>query len=319
MITLGEFKNYYATGTVNQALRGANSPMGSIVHWVVTDIISTAEFWWNRGSDSFATVNGTAEYFLNNKVQDDKVWGMYDQTNNRKLFKKDLSFFYDVDPTPTDTGTSGFWAYVGQSSCQAVPTVAGTLSIVSSLTSDTQRVVIRGKSSGIEQYEVVTLNGTNSVTSNTSWDANAILSINLESSALGLVTATRGAITVAQIPPGQLRVLRSQVRLFSVPGAANTIQYFFYKRSLPLVNDYEIVDLPDIAFKALRYGVEEICYFLTGKLAASESAFRKYDVAVKELISKSERDISGNEIKEYKTILPFSARIPDTISATVDL
>lgn len=318
MITLGDLKTFFSTGTVNQALSGTNSMLGQIVHWVVTDIISTADFWWNQESDSFDTVDGTAQYFLNNRVFMDKIWGMYDEDNEWPLTKKELKSFYDWDPTPTDEGDAHFWAYVGQATCQAVPTAAGTISFSSSSASDTTiRAVIKGKVSNIERYEILTANGTSSVAGTLSWDASVPISINLENEAVGLMTFTRG-VTVAQIPPGHLRVLRPHIRLYQVPGTTgDTIRYFYYKRSVPLVSDYEIVDLPDSAFKTLRYGIEEIAYFLTSKLQASNNSFNKYKEAKEELVSWSERDIAGNELKNVRESVPFAFRLPETISGSV--
>ena len=292
--------------------------LGQIVHWVVTDIIGKAEFWWNQANDTFDTVDGQAEYFLNNRVFMDKVWGMFDEDNEWPLIKKDISKFYAYDPTPTDEGDAHFWAYVSQESCQAVPAAAGVMTVVSSNNSDTSiNAVLKGKVLNVENYEILTLNGTSTVTGTTSWDASVPVSINLESTAAGLVTFTRG-VTMAQIPAGHLRVLRPRIRLYQVPGTTgDTIRYHFYKRSIPLVSDYEIVDLPDIAFKALRYGVEEIAYFLVGKLQASNNAFEKYRSACDELVSISERDIAGNEIKNVKETVPYAYRLPEIISGTV--
>ena len=319
MITLGDLKDLFAVGTVNQSLNAAGSRMGKIVHWVLADIYSAADFWWNRANDTFTTVDGTAEYFLNNRVQDNMIWGMQNQSSTeRKILKKDLSFFYDLDPTPTDTGTPAFWAYVGQAECQAKPTVAGTLSFVSSNAADISiDVPVRGKSGGIERFEILKADGTNTITGTISWDADSLLSISLEQAAAGVLTFTRGAVVVAEIPPGYLRVQRPIVRFFPVPGSADTIQYHYYKKSLPLVSDAEVVDLPDMGFKALRYGCEEIIHFINSQTSESATAFQKYELALKELISKSERDVAGNDIKGIRHTVPFAARLPETIDGSV--
>src|SRR3990167_1359123 len=319
MMTLGQLKTFFATATVNQSLQGTNSPMGSIVHWVATDIISTADFWWNRGSTSFDTVDGTAQYFLSNQVQDDKIWGMFDEDNDKPLHKKDLEWIYAADPTPTDEGDADYWAYVGQASCQAVATAAGTVSVSSSASADTQKdVVITGVSSGVERYEILTLQGTSTVTGPISWAVTPPLSINLGEICTGVITVTRGAVTVAEIPPKHLRVLRPHVRLFKVPGTTgDTINYFFYKRATEPVSDADLIDIPDIAFKALRYGLEEISFFLVGKLQASTAAHKKYQEAIRELIAVSERDIAGNEIKNWRESIPLTYRLPDTITGSV--
>ncbi len=316
MMTLGDMKDLMATATVNQALRAQNSILGKIVHWVVTDIINTADFWWNQDTDTFVTVASTADYFLNNRVNLDKISIMVNETNNNPIIKKPLTFFYDIDPTPTETGSPGFFAYIGQEECIALPTDAGVVTVNSSSANDTSEVIFKGKSNGIETYDVVNLNGTSDVIGSVSFDASLPINVNLETACSGLVTATRG-VTIAQIPKKHLRVQRTRIKLGPVPDAADTFRYWFYKRSLPLVNDSDLVDLPDVAFKALRSGVEEVCHFLTGKSQASALAFKKYEEDIRKLVSVSERDVAGNEIKDYKEKIPFSARLPESIDFTV--
>ena len=319
MMTLGDVKTFMSSVTVNQGLAAAGSIMGNIAHWVVNDIYTTAEFWWNQDEDTFDTVDGQSDYFLNNKVMGNKVWGMYDQDNDRKIHKLDsLQEIYDRDPTPTDEADPRYWAYVRKASCQAVPAAAGTISISSTNASDSGDFVIRGKVSGIERYEILGVQGTTAVNGSLSWDANEPLMMNLEQAGNGLLTATVGAITVAQIPPGHLRVLRPQIRLDKVPGTTgDTIRYFFYKRSVPLISDSELVDLPDMAFRAFRYGCEEICFLLVNKIQASQAAFEKREKAISDLIIASERDVAGKELKMAREPSPFAFRLPDLIQYTV--
>lgn len=320
MMTVGDLKTFFSSGTVNQALRSSGSAtMGQVIQMVVSDMVGKADFWWNQAQDTFDTVSGTAQYFLSNRVFLDKIWGMVDEDNDLPLTKVDLSRIYSYDPTPTETGNQNVWAYVDEASCQAVPTAAGVMTVSSSSVSDTSiNFVLKGKVSGIERYETGTLNGTTTVTGALSWDSGEPVAINLNSKAAGLVTFTRG-VTMAEIPPGHLRVLRPRIRLGQlVPGTTgDTIRYFFYKRALPLVSDADLVDLPDIAFRALRYGIEEIVFFLVGKTSASEAAFKKYEMAMNELINVSDRDIAGNELKMLQKNIPFAYRLPETITYTV--
>jgi len=83
------------------------------------------------------------------------------------------------------------------------------------------------------------------------------------------------------------------------------------------VSDSELIDLPDAGFKAMRYGVEEVCHFLNAKMSDSNNAFQKYKDAKQELVSWSERDIAGNELKGVNTTLPFAARLPEIIPGSI--
>lgn len=322
MQTLGQLKSFFSQAVVNQALL-SGTQINDWVYWVATDIVTTAPFWWNRGRPrTFATVDGTAEYFLSSRVMLDNVWGMYDQTSDQPLHKRDIEWMYAQDPTPTDEGDPSYWAYVGHHEAQAIDATGGAVTAVSSNALDTDiDVVCRGPASSIEDYDILTLNGTTSVSGSksTSFDANAVVEINLESAAQGIVTVTggSGSTTLASIPPGETRVQCPLIRLFLVPGDANTIQYHFYKTQKRPVSDSEMIDLPEIAYKALHYGIEEIAHFYNGKQQASLNAFEKYREAKRELVSLSERDIAGNEIKDYKETGPFHLRLPETIDGSV--
>jgi hypothetical protein len=319
MMTLGDLKEYFAISTVNESLRGSGSLMGNVAHWVLADILSASDFWWNQDKTTFRTIDGQSQYFLSPRVAGDKVWGVFDQSNDFRLERKDLNFFYAIDPTPTDGGDPTFWAYAGQEECQAVPASASTISFSSSNAADTSiSVLVRGKVDGNDRYEMLTVNGTNTVTGTLTYDANVPISINLESKAAGLITFSVGATVVAELLPGRLREQRPLIQLYQVPDGAYTLEYHFYKRSLPLVSDAEVVDLPDEGFKALRYGIEELAHALNGKQAASLNAFQKYSAAKEELISWSDRGTAGIDVKGRSLEnTPFVFRLPDTITGSV--
>ncbi len=319
LITLGEFKTFFATAVAFESLRSTDSIMGQIVHWVATDIIGQAEFWWNRGNDTFDTVDGTAEYFLSPRVYQDKVWGMYDQDNDRKIHKRDLQEFYDSDPTPTEEGDAYCWAYVGQSSCQAVSTAAGTVSVVSSDNDDTSfSAIIQGKVAGIQRYEILELTGATAVTGTLSFAADQALDISVENKPEGVITVTHGSATVASIPPKQRRIRTPHIRFMDVPGTTgDTINYFFYKNAPEPVDDADFIDFDDAAYTALRSGILEVCLLMTNKPDLSFKAHEKYRQDCMDLIIKSERDIAGNPIKQLRDSTPFAYRLPTTISGSV--
>ena len=319
MMTLGDLKEYFTLSTVNESLRSSSSLMGNITQWVLADILASDDFWWNKDKDTFATVAAQAQYFLSPRVSGDKIWGMYDQTNDNYVTKKDLKFFYEIDPTPTDGGDPEFYAYVGQEECQVVPAAADVIRFSSSNSADVSiDVLVRGKVSGLDRYEVLTVNGTTTVTGALTYDASVPLSISLQSKAAGLITFTVGATTVAQLLPGRLREQRPLVQLYHVPDGAYTLEYHFYKRSLPLVSDAEIVDIPDEGFKALRYGIEEIAHALNNKQRDSLNAFQKYAEAKTELISWSNRSTDGTYTKGIREdFTPILGRLPDMIVGSI--
>lgn len=314
MITLGTLKNEFASFLVNQTIA---TRMSDWVYWVLMDIVSSNEYWWNKKVGTFSTTSGTAQYFLNHRVNMRQLKAMFDTTNNSEIKERSLEWIYTADPTPTETGTPKHWAYVNQANVQAVATTGAIVSVASSSASDTNiSVRVSGKVSGIERTETITTNGTNSVSGTLVWDAGEISSIVLASVCAGVLTATSNSTTIVSIPPGYLRVQCPLIRLYLVPGGTYSISYIFYQRALKPVSDSDIIEIPDEAHKALRYGLEEIGHFNNGDIDFSIEANKKYEFAKKELWKWSNRNLNTNEIKDYTPTIPVAFRLPETISYT---
>lgn len=311
MITLATLKNEFGLFMVNQAI---SSRLPDWIEWVLSDMLSSYEFWWNKEVGTFTTTSGTAIYFLNHRVSMKQVPALYDATNNRELREVSVESIYSADPTPTETGTPDKWAYLGQSHVQALNTAAGTVTVVSSSAADvSQKLMVRGLVSGAERYEELTLNGTSTVTSTLSFDINSVESVSLSAACAGVVTVAR-SVTIATIPPGYLRVECPKIRLQLVPGGTYTIVYPYYKKPVKPTQDNDIIDIPNEAFKALRYGIEEIGHMNNGDMDYSEASRKKYIEAKRELWIWSNRNLNKNETKDYRRTPPFDARIPQTIT-----
>ena len=315
MITLLTLKNECAQFFVNQTIA---SRIPDWVEWVLSDILGEYDYWWNKKEFSFSTTSGTAKYYLNHRVNMKQISGMYDTTNNGTIAEVSLESIYNGDPTPTETGTPTRWAFVGQAEVQAVTSAAATVSVVSGSTSDSgMTLLVRGKVSGVERYEEITLNGTTSATGTLSWDSGEIESVVLSAQCVGVVTVTAGSTTIAAIPPGYLRVQCPVIRLWNVPGGTYSITYLGYQRPVKPVKNSDIIDIPNEAFKALRYGIEEIAHMNNGDIDFSQAAAGKFKAAKMELYNWSTRSLGMNERKDYVPSASFGYRFPRTISATV--
>jgi len=312
MITLSTFKTEFANFMVNQTI---SSRLSDWIYWVLIDIVSTNEYWWNKKTATFTTVSGTAQYYLSHRVNMKQIKGMFDTTNNGEITERSLEYIYTTDPTPTETGTSKHWAYVGQAEVQGVAAAAAIVKVISTSALDVNIAVrVSGKVNGIERTESITLNGLTSVDGVLVWDAGEISSITVASICAGAVTATSSGTTIVSIPPGYLRVQCPLIRLFLVPGGAYSITYLFYQRALKPVNDSDIIEIPDEAFKALRFGIEEIGHLNNGDIDFSIQANKKYEIAKNDLWKWSNRNLNRNEIKDYRPSPPVSFRLPDTIN-----
>ena len=315
MITLSTIKSELKLFHVNQTI---GSRVNDWVYWVLCDIVASNDYWWNKKTATLTTVSGAAEYFLNHRVNMKQLKRFYDTTNNNVIDEVPLEDIYSYDPTPTETGTPTKWAFINQAEVQAVASSAATVSVVSGSTADlSQKVVIRGLVSGIERIEELTLNGTTAVAGTLTWAAGEIESCVLSATCTGTITVTSSATTIVAIPPGYLRIQCPKIRFQLVPNGTYSLTYIFYQTPVRPSSDNDIIDLPDEAFKALRYGLEEIGHYNNGDIDFSSAASRKYAEAKRELAIWSQRNLNQNEVKDYATAAPTGYRWPPTITYVV--
>lgn len=317
MITLGLFKTEFAEFLANSNIA---TRLPEWIYWAGIDLISSHDFWWNKKKSSFTTAASTAEYFLSPRVNGKQISWMGDESNQTKeITEVDLEWIYRTDSSPTDTGEPIHWAYVEQSEVQAANT-SSTISIVSSSSADSGiAVTIRGKVSGIDRYEVLSLNGTSAVVGTLTYDADSIESINLETKCTGVVTATTGATTIASIPPGLQRLLCPRIRLWYVPSETLTIPYIYYQRFNKPVNDSDIIDLPDNALKALMSGIEYYGHKNNGDVQLASEARSRFEEDKQQLYSWSTRELNKVRMKKFGSSVSNADKwnLPRIISATV--
>lgn len=319
MITLGLLKTELVQFLVNETIP-ARVP--NWVYWVMTDILSSPQkFWWNKKKSSLTTVSGTAEYFLTHRVSGwDVIWMGDEARNGFEITKTDLERIYRHDSTPTDTGDPVVWAPVDLSSVQASNT-ATTASAVSTSTADLSvNVIIQGQSSGIDQYETISLNGTTTATATipVTWTADTVHSVSLSAQCIGVVTVTIGN-DIAVIPPGLQRIQCPRIRLWRVPGSTVlTLPYTYYAKAARPVNDGDMVDIPDFAFDALLKGLFYWGHKNNGETREAQSTWGEYLAAKQKLISFSQTEVTRKQQKEWNTSIrdvPYT--IPRTITHTV--
>lgn len=317
MITLGLFKTEFAQSLVNQTIA---TRLPEWIYWATVDIISSYDFWWNKKKASFTTADSIAEYFLSNRVNGKQIIWMGDESNQTKeITEVQLEDLYRMDSTPTDTGDPIHWAYVDQSEVQAANT-ATTVSVVSSSSMDSSTtVIVRGKVSGIDRYESLSLNGTTPVAGTLTWDADTIEGINLSDKCTGVITMTTGATTIAAIPPGFQRLSCPRIRLWHVPSEVFTIPYIFYQRPMKPVNDSDIIDLPDNAFKAVMSGVDYYGYKNNGDIDFAKEAKFQFEQDKRDLYSQSTRELNKIYRKQFGVSWSNANKwcLPRTISASV--
>lgn len=239
--------------------------------------ISSAQslLWLNQSQDALAiatdpenlelvdTVASVANIRkLYPKYQFQRIISVTDTSNQREVFYTTQSDIEARDPARIWTGTPIYFTYYGLEYVRAQPAVAGTITVVSSSASDTtQKVRIRGISGGVEQTELLSLNGTTVVTGTVSWDVPTnteptIFSITKDTTTptAGYVTATRGAVALAIIAPAAQAEERQPFYLWPTPVDAYNYVIRGYRSPRRMINAEDFPDLPSLYHELVLVG-----------------------------------------------------------------
>lgn len=318
MITLGQLKTHFAGFAANQNI---SAKISDWAYWVVSNILATPQkFWWNKKKTSLTTVASTPEYFLDPRINGRDILWMGDESRQGfEICEKPLEEIYRYDSTPTDEGNPTFWALVNQAEVQDLNT-ATTSSAVSTDGSDLSgTVLIRGKVSGKDRFETISLNGTTPATPSSplTWDADSITSVSLSDAPVGAITVTVGNV-VAVIPPGHQRIQAPRIRLWRIPGDVLTLPYIFYQKPLRMVADSDILQIPEAGFDCVLKGMLYWAYLNNGDVDFAQAKWGEFLQAKKDFISWSQNELNKKQEKSWprdRKDIPF--RLPRTINATV--
>ena len=315
MITLSDLQDELKEYLVNETI--ANR-IPKWTEWVLNKMVSMFDYPFNYKEGLFTTASGVKSYFLNERVNKDRIDAMFDITNDREIFKKDLDWIRRTDIASDDQGDPNFYAYENESEVSALFT-ASTLSAVSSNASDVgQKVYAKFTVSGVTRYEELSLNGTSTVTGSLTVDANSIENLNLSSQCAGVVTVTVGSTTVVSIAPGQLRVRCPKIRLHRIPGSTLSCSYLYYKKHLRPSRASEIIDIPDEGMNALIKGILGWGDLNNGDRDFMQASRAEFQEEAKQLYIESNRRLNQPLMKcanRHQDSLVF--RLPQTIGTPV--
>lgn len=251
-------------------------------------------FEQNIRTQTITTVAGTKDYALNDDFH--KEVYIRDGTNKAQLSRITLQqFIDDYNDTMDSSGTPDKYLILN-SPVKAQPSATSVLAIISTSTSDTGTLKIRGISSGIEVAEDVTLTGTSSVNSANSYTE--ILQLTFGTALVGKVTITSNsaAVTVATVKAGTKDYRVKILRLHYTPSGIITITVPYIKRVLPLsdTNDVPIIDCADI----LELGATEQAWRYKRQFAKAQEFERLKEIAISNFIWDEENQV--NQIHEFK-------------------
>lgn len=282
-----------------------NQTVGTqVLTWIqlsLSEILSEHNYWWNKKNSNLTTTSGIAEYILDHRVEGKQVLWMGDTSNRtREITECLLEDIYGYDSTPTTTGQILNWAFVKKSYVQAITTVADTVSVVSSSTSDTSAsIIITGRVSGIEKTETLALNGTTTVDGTLTFDADGIESVSLTSACAGSVTLTDSANTIVVIPAGYTRIEAPRIRLWYVPGSTLTLPYIYYQKAILPASSNDTVDIPEYAFDALMTGIEKYGHRNNGDYDLSLKVHQVFMNKIDNLWAKSKKEANKINRKDF--------------------
>jgi len=218
-------------------------------------------FWpwtFKREKQTFSTVADQEDYNLDAEV--DTIRLLRQRTTPRKLVYLPDEIFYALQADPESQSTGTPWAYRlwEETGFATNLAAADTIYVSSSSTSDgstfTVRVVGRN-SSGEVVAETLTLNGTTSVTSSTTFAASGLMQISKSACTTGTITCyrTTGATQLTELAPDDLAPRHKRLSLYPIPSSAITMYMEYDKRFRFLVH---ASDVPQMDHKWISVAIE---------------------------------------------------------------
>ncbi len=270
----------YVEDFINLTLNEINSP-----GWAFKN--EKHHLWsFLKRKTTFPTVSGTEDYVLERDV--DKIAVLRQTQSPSRLVNIPDEIFFNKIPDPTESGTPRFyreWSIDGLSTKLAS---ADTINIVSSSTSDgsTFTVTILGYVSGRLTSEVLTLNGTSSVTGSTSFDAREIF-ISKSANTTGNITVTRntGGTTLLVLGKEEVSPRFKVITLYPKPNSAITMYLEYYKTIRELVNDSDVPEFDQKFHYVVRIGTLAKVYQLLGKTEDFLTTNQLYTSSVRSMVA----------------------------------
>lgn len=240
---------------------------------------------WLRRKMTFATVGSTADYVMERDV--DRIAILRQTSSPIKLSQIPDEIFFREMPNPTATGSPLWYRLWEVTGLSTKLTAADTISIVSSSTSDgtTFTVSIVGYVGGKLDSEVLTMNGTTTVTSTKSWDAREVF-ISKSGITTGNITvkAVSANVTILTLGAQETSPRFKVVTLYPTPGSAITMYVEYYKAIRELVNDSEAPEFSEKWHHVVRIGTIAKIYQYLGKTTDFLSTQELYAQAVRGMI-----------------------------------
>ena len=213
---------------------------------------------WLYDEDTFTTTEDSGESALSSEVL--LILNMVDTTNRNPLDRILTVEELWGDPDRSTSGTPRGYFGTYHREVKAQPAAAGAISIVSSSASDiTQKVSWRGKVSGEDRYESITITGT--VAASGTLTPTLVKGMRLDAVAVGVVTVTVGAVTLATFAPGERIRQYPWIRFNRLCGGEYSMRYAFLRHPMPCTQSgYDFIDIPKALHDCFMLRYEELAW-----------------------------------------------------------
>lgn len=203
----------------------------------------------------FTSVADQRDYYID--VALNKVLTLRDTTNQvllDQIFEEEVEA---LDPEMNDSGTPYYYSMYGYSQTKGQPSSASVITISSSSASDatgSEKVRISGIVDGVEDTELLTLNGTSDVVGTKQFTEVRQLVKNTTTAGIVTVTANAAAVTLAEIPADFYVKEYQPIYLWQKPSGAFNYVLRGFRKPKPLVNAEDSPELPSEYHELVKIG-----------------------------------------------------------------
>ena len=267
-------------------------------------------FEWNEliRTYNLSVTASTRDYAL--RYDAESIIKIWDATNGNELIESDIRDHIrftapNLEVTGSvQTGQPDTYIDIGSKSVSALMSTADQVEVVSTSASDVTPKVIRvtGEVSGIIVSEDIVLTGTTAATSTNTFDSGSELTISAGTSdgtlsdLVGVVTVREqdSDATLAKLAPNERAPFYRWIRLSPTPASALTLQVWYKRRWMPLVNNNDVPLIP--CANEIVNGVIADALWEDGQESAANAQEGKFTSSVTELWYSRRR---RNMIKQF--------------------
>lgn len=309
LVTLKELRDNIAS-TIRETQ--ISSLIDSYINLTGLEIHNYHPWTWLRRKQTFSTVVDQEDYNLDSEI--DRIAILRQITTPIRLIYVPDSLFYKYIPNPENIGSGvsriyRLWEETGFSTNLSA---ADTVYVSSSSSSDgsTFTVRITGRnSSGEVITETLTMNGTTSVTSSTTFATSGLMQIVKSAATTGTVTCyrTTGATVLSELEPDNLAPRFKRISLYPIPSAVVTMYLEYYEHYRYLVNNTDVPQL-DVEWSwVLREGALAKAW----EYKQNEQASVQHQTIFDRGLTMMKRQDSANE--DYVPVLEARAVKPSAV------